>query len=245
MPGTVTVVPLRHIRSLARHSGARRWVAAAGLAVTVSLVVHAQLRHPVSGRMIAPVMGVAGAEWLERPERESEEAPTKAIRALRIQPGHVVADIGAGSGYYTVRLAREVGPTGKVFATDIQPGMLALLSRNVRSAQLDNVVPVLGAPDDPKLPPDSLDLALMVDVYHELAAPQAFVRKLREALKRTGRLVLLEFRKEDPRVPIRPEHKMSVAEVRQELEADGFRLSAVLDDLPWQHILILTRTDAP
>ena len=218
-------------------------VAVAVLAISVAVL--AQQRHPVSGRLIAPVMGVGGAEWLERPERESEEAPSIAIQALKIQPGQIVADIGAGSGYYTVRLAREVGPTGKVYGTDIQPGMLDLLLRNVARAKLDNVVPVLGTPDDPKLPPGSLDLALMVDVYHELGAPQAFIRKLRLALKPSGRLVLLEFRKEDPRVPIRPEHKMSVAEVRQELEPEGFTLSAVLDVLPWQHILVLTRTSAP
>ncbi len=223
----------------------RAGAAVAGLLLTLTVIVQAQLRHPVSGRVIAPVMGVGGAEWLERPEREAEEAPSIAIQALKIRPGQTVADIGAGSGYYTVRMARVVGPTGKVFATDIQPGMLDLLGRNVAKAKLDNVVAVLGAPDDPKLPPDSLDLAIMVDVYHELAAPQAFIRKLRASLKRTGRLVLLEFRKEDPRVPIRPEHKMSVAEVRQELEPEGFTLSAVLDDLPWQHILVLTRTDAP
>lgn len=223
----------------------RTGAAVVGLVLALAVLVEAQLRHPVSGRVIAPVMGVGGADWLERPEREAEEAPGIAIRALKIGAGQVVADIGAGSGYYTVRLAREVGPAGKVFATDIQPGMLDLLRRNVARAKLDNVVPLLGTPDDPKLPPDSLDLAIMVDVYHELAAPQAFVRKLRVALKRTGRLVLLEFRKEDPRVPIRPEHKMSVAEVRQELEPEGFTLSAVLDDLPWQHILVLTRTAAP
>ncbi len=223
----------------------RAGAAVAGLVLALSVLVQAQLRHPVSGRLIAPVMGVGGADWLERPEREAEEAPSIAIRALKIAAGQTVADIGAGSGYYTVRLARVVGSSGKVFATDIQPGMLDLLTRNVAKAKLDNVVPVLSTPDDPKLPPDSLDLAIMVDVYHELAAPQAFVRKLRVALKRTGRLVLLEFRKEDPRVPIRPEHKMSVAEVRQELEPEGFKLSAVLDDLPWQHILVLTRSDAP
>ena len=227
-----------------RHCRTSKGLALA-LACGVAATLHAQSRHPISGRIIAPVMGVGGAEWLERPEREAEEAPSLAIRALAIRPGQVVADIGAGSGYYTLRLAREVGPTGTVYATDIQPGMLALLRTAVARAKLTNVVPVLSDPDDPKLPADSLDLAIMVDVYHELEAPQAFLRRLRPALKRTGRLVLLEFRKEDPRVPIRPEHKMSVAEVRTELEAEGFRLSAVLNDLPWQHILVLARSDAP
>ncbi len=209
------------------------------------VVLAAQGRHPVSGRVIAPVMGVGGAGWLERPEREAEENTTTAIRALRIQRDQTVADIGAGSGYYTVRMAAEVGPRGKVYATDIQPGMLDILRRRVAREGLTNVETVVGTPDDPKLPADTLDLALMVDVYHELEAPQVFVRRLRSALKKTGRLVLLEYRKEDPRVPIRPEHKMSVAQVKAELEPEGFRLVQVLNDLPWQHILVLNRTDAP
>lgn len=202
----------------------------------------AQGRHPISGRVIAPVMGVGGAAWLERPEREREESTTAAVRALRLEPGQVVADIGAGSGYYTVRMARAVGATGKVFATDIQPGMLDILRRRLDREKLTNVDLVLGAADDPRLPENALDLALLVDVYHELSAPQAFVRKLRAALKPTGRLVLLEYRKEDPNIPIRPEHKMSIAEVKAELEPEGFTLSAVLNDLPWQHILVLTKT---
>lgn len=202
----------------------------------------AQGRHPASGRIIAPVMGVGGADWLERPEREREESTNAAVRALRLESGQVVADIGAGTGYYTVRMARAVGQSGKVFATDIQPGMLDLLRRRLSREGLSNVELVLGAADDPRLPDNSLDLALMVDVYHELSAPQAFIRKLRAALKPTGRLVLLEFRKEDPDIPIRPEHKMSIAEVKAELEPEGFRLTTVLNDLPWQHILVLTKT---
>jgi SAM-dependent methyltransferase len=219
------------------------WVALA-LVVAVGAILHAQRRHPVSGRVIAPVMGVAGAEWLERPEREAEEAPSKAIKALKLQPGQVVADIGTGSGYYAIRMARAVGPTGKVYATDIQQGMLDILARQTQKAKVDNVVPVLSAPDDPKLPANSLDLAIMVDVYHELAEPQAFVRRLREALKPDGRLVLLEFRKEDPRIPIYEVHKMSVAEVKAELEPEGYQLKEVLDDLPWQHIIVLTKSPA-
>jgi ubiquinone/menaquinone biosynthesis C-methylase UbiE len=212
--------------------------------VTVALSVlaavpAAQERHPVSGRVIAPVMGVGGAGWLERPEREAEEEPSRAIEALGLRPGMTVADIGAGSGYYTVRMARRVGPDGKVYATDIQMGMLSLLQRRAKQEQIQNIVPVLGAVDDPKLPLGALDLALMVDVYHELSAPQVFVRRLREALKPGGRLVLIEFRKEDPRVPIREEHKMSVAQVRQELTADGYSIDELIDVLPWQHIIVL------
>lgn len=232
----------------ARTAARRRHVAAAAsMALLAALVAAAQSpgRHPVTGRVIAPVMGVGGAGWLERPEREAEEAPTTAIKALQLQPGQVVADIGAGSGYYTVRMAAAVGPTGKVYATDIQPGMLDILRRRVTRQGLTNVETVLGDPDDPKLPAGALDLAIMVDVYHELAAPQTFVRRLRAALKPGGRLVLLEFRKEDPAIPIRPEHKMSIAEVKAELEPEGFVLSRVLNDLPWQHILVLTRADTP
>jgi ubiquinone/menaquinone biosynthesis C-methylase UbiE len=209
------------------------------LVPVVAVVLSAQQRHPVSGRVIAPVMGVGGAAWLERPERESEEAPSRAVEALELTPGMVVADIGAGSGYYTVRMAAKVGPTGKVFATDIQVGMLSLLMRRVDSEGIKNVVPVQGAVDDPKLPAGSIDVALMVDVYHELAAPQVFVRRLRDALKPEGRLVLIEFRKEDPRVPIQEAHKMSVEQVRQELGADGYAIDKVIDVLPWQHIIVL------
>lgn len=228
---------------MSRPLGAHWWLwTLLTLTIAWAGVVHAQRRHPVTGRVIAPVMSVDGAEWLERPERESEEAPSRAIRALKLLPGQVVADIGAGSGYYALRLARAVGPTGRVYATDIQPGMLDLLRRQAARAKLSNIVPVLGAADDPNLPAGSLDLALMVDVYHELAEPQVFVRRLREALKPDGRLVLLEFRKEDRRIPIYEVHKMSVDEVRAELEPEGYRLTAVLNDLPWQHILVLTRT---
>ena len=217
----------------------RRAFASGVVAMLVVAALAAQSRHPVSGREIAPVMGVGGAGWLERPEREAEEEPARAIEALDIKPGMTVADIGAGSGYYTVRLARKVGADGKVYATDIQVGMLSIIQRRAAMEKLTNIVPVLGAADDPKLPPGSVDLALMVDVYHELAAPQAFVRRLREALKPDGRLVLIEFRKEDPRVPIKEEHKMSVAEVRQELSADGYAIDRVVDVLPWQHIIVL------
>ena len=196
-------------------------------------------RHPVSGRVFAPVMGVAGAGWLERAEREAEEAPSKAIDALDLTPGMAIADIGAGSGYYASRLAKKVGPAGRVYATDIQPGMIAILERRIKAENLTNVTTVLGAMDDPSLPAQSIDLAIMVDVYHELQQPQLFLQRLKAAFKPGGRLVLLEFRKEDPAVPILEAHKMSVAEVKQELEAEGYELDRVIDVLPWQHIIVL------
>lgn len=209
------------------------------IVISAAVMLDAQRRHPVSGRVFAPVMGVAGAGWLERAERESEEAPSKAIAALELKPGMAVADVGAGSGYYTSRMAKLVGTTGRVYATDIQPGMIDLLNRRVASEGLTNVTTVLGGVDDPKLPPQSIDLAIMVDVYHELQQPQVFLQRLKASFRPGGRLVLVEFRKEDPTVPILEVHKMSVAEVKQELEAEGYRLDRVIDVLPWQHIIVL------
>lgn len=209
-------------------------------ALAALLAAQAPAIHPVSGRHIAPVMGWQGAGWLERDERVEEEAPDDAIRALAIAKGASVADIGAGSGYMTLRLAAQVGPAGRVYATDVQPQMLEMLRRRLADRQIANVTLVQGALDDPKLPPASVDLALMVDVYHELSQPQAILRRLRDALKAGGRLVLLEYRKEDPSIPIKPEHKMSVQEAKMEVEAEGFRLSRVDESLPRQHILIFT-----
>lgn len=200
----------------------------------------AQGKHPVSGRQIAGVMGHQGAPWLERPEREKEEAPSKAIAALKIQQGQTVADIGAGSGYYSVLLAGAVGGTGRVYATDIQPEMLALIKKKLDALPIPQIQLVLGTTTESRLPDASVDLALMVDVYHELSEPQAFLRSLRRALKPGGRLVLIEFRKEDRRVPIREEHKMTVREARTELEAEGYKFAELIDVLPWQHILVFT-----
>ena len=196
--------------------------------------------HPVSGRVYALPMSVAGAEWLDRSEREQEEEPTRAIELLNISRGATVADIGAGSGYMTERLSERVGPTGRVYANDIQPGMLELLGARIQKKRLSNVVPVLGEPADPKLPDGVLDLVLMVDVYHELSDPQTMLAHIRRALKPNGRLVLIEYRGEDPRVPIRPEHKMTVAQARLEVEHEGFTLAGVIGALPRQHILTFT-----
>jgi ubiquinone/menaquinone biosynthesis C-methylase UbiE len=207
--------------------------------VGAGVALDAQRRHPVSGRVFAPVMGVGGAGWLERPEREDEEAPSKAIALLDVKPGMAVADIGAGSGYYSSRIARIVGPAGRVYATDIQPAMIDILERRIKSEGLTNVTTVLGAMDDPRLPPNSIDLAIMVDVYHELQQPQIFLQRLKAAFKPGGRLVLLEYRKEDPKIPILEAHKMSVAEVDQEMQAEGYAIDKVIEGLPWQHLIVI------
>ena len=201
--------------------------------------------HPVTGRQTAPVMGMGGAGWLVRPEREAEEAPDAALDAINaaigIDKSAVVADIGAGVGYFTWRLAARVGPEGKVYAVDIQPAMLDRLRQNMAERKLANYEAVLGAEDDPRLPAGRIELALLVDVYHEFSQPQAMLRKIRASLTPGGRMVLLEYRKEDPQVPILPAHKMSVAEVKAEIEPEGFRLEKTLENLPRQHILIFRK----
>jgi ubiquinone/menaquinone biosynthesis C-methylase UbiE len=204
--------------------------------------VWAQDAHPVTGRRYAGVMGIAGADWLVRPERDAEEQPDVALDAIGVAKGSTVADIGAGAGYFTWRLAERVGPSGRVYGNDIQPKMLELLRTNMAARKITNVEPVLGAVDDPKLPRDGVDLVLLVDVYHEFSAPQAMLRRIRESLRKDGRLVLLEYRAEDPKVPIRPEHKMTVEQVNAELEPEGFRLERVSEALPRQHILIFRKS---
>lgn len=211
------------------------------LLCAAALSAQAPGTHPVSGRRFAPVMGYQGAAWLERPERLEEEEPDIAISVLEIPKGATVADIGAGTGYMTVRLADRVGPTGMVYANDLQPQMLEMLKQRLANRRIANVTLVQGEVDDPKLAPASVDLELLVDVYHEFWQPQAMLRHLRDALKPGGRLVLLEYRKEDPAIPIRPEHKMSIAEAKLEVEAEGFTLSKVDEALPRQHILIFTK----
>ncbi|MGJ5820637.1 class I SAM-dependent methyltransferase [Paludibaculum fermentans] len=200
-----------------------------------------QEKHPVTGRAYAGVMGMGGASWLDRSDREREENPQLAVKLLEVPAGAVVGDVGAGSGYYTELLSGRVGLSGKVYASDLQPGMLRLIRERIEKKGLRNVEVVQASEDSPKLPPATLDLVLLVDVYHEFSKPQEMLRAIRASLKPGGRLVLLEFRKEDPSVPIREEHKMSVAGVRAELEPEGFRFEKVLPDLPWQHILIFRK----
>lgn len=222
----------------------RRAFAAVLIATAAAgLLAQATGVHPVSGRRYAGVMSYQGASWLDREERDIEEAPDRALDAIGIEQGSVVADVGAGSGYMTVRMAERVGPAGRVFGTDIQPQMLTMLRQRLDREKISNVTLVQGTIDDPKLPASTLDLILMVDVYHEFSEPQKMLRGLRAALKPTGRMVLLEYKKEDPSIPIRLEHKMTVAEAKLEVEAEGFRLARVGSELPRQHILVFTRVD--
>jgi SAM-dependent methyltransferase len=192
------------------------------------------------GREIAHVMGHPAIGWLERTEREQEEAPSKAIAAIDLAPDDVLADIGAGSGYYSFRLSEKV-PQGKIVAVDIQPEMLDFLRKKSAELGITNVEPHLGTIEDVKLPAASLDAALMVDSYHEFSHPREMLASLHHALKPGGRLFLLEFRGEDPRVPIKPLHKMTEAQARLELETAGFRFVSNLRPLPWQHFMIFER----
>jgi SAM-dependent methyltransferase len=194
------------------------------------------------GRPIAPVMTFeGGGAWLVRPEREAEELPDAMLDALEIQPGWTVADVGAGVGYTTMRLSPRVGPKGTVLATDIQPRMLRALESNAKVAKATNIKAILCTPTDTKLPTGAVDLALMVDVYHECSEPEAVLKDLLRALKPGGRLVLVEFRAEDPDIPIKPEHKMTVDQVRKEIEPRGFKFKVLHDFLPWQHIIVFEK----
>jgi ubiquinone/menaquinone biosynthesis C-methylase UbiE len=189
-------------------------------------------------REIAHVMGHAGAGWLERKEREEEENPKKLLELLKLQPGEVVADIGAGSGYYSFRMAKLVGEKGKILAVDIQQEMLDIIADRQKKENVPQIERILGTDKDPKLTKESVDLILMVDVYHEFEHPHEMTEKMLEALKPGGRLVFVEFRKEDERVPIREVHKMSERQVIREMgEFPALKFESNSDKLPWQHVL--------
>ena len=193
------------------------------------------------GREIAQFMSHEAAGWLDRPERDSEEAPRRLLSTLGLKPGMTVADIGAGSGYLTFPIARAVGKNGKVYAVDIQPEMLTIIQKKAKRTKINNVATVLSTEDDPKLPERSTDLMLLVDVYHELGQPYEMGRNMVRGLKKGGRLVLVEYRKEDPRVPIKELHKMSVAQVKEEMAVFPLRFLKSVETLPRQHVLIFER----
>jgi len=201
-------------------------------------VASAEERRP------AAVMSASGARWLEREGRDEEQRPDEVIRVMGLRPGQVVADVGCGTGYFTRRLARAVEPTGRVYAVDIQPEMLRLLQRGVELMGIENVEPVLGEPDDPRLPRGELDWILLVDVYHELQQPRAMLARMREALKPEGRIALVEYRLEgDSALHIREEHRMSPGQVLSEWEPAGFRLVERHEFLPTQHLFVFARKD--
>ncbi len=193
------------------------------------------------GREIAQVMGPGGIEWLDRREREEEEHPAEVLKALELHPGQVVADLGAGSGYFTFRMAPKVGPTGKVLAVEIQQAMLDTLHARAARLKTTNVEVVQGTEFDPHLPAGGVDLVLVVDVYHEMAYPYEVITKVRDALKPDGRLVFVEYRKEDPAVRIKEVHKMSVDQLEKEMSAVGLVRWRTVETLPLQHIVIFKK----
>lgn len=193
------------------------------------------------GREIAHVMGHEGADWLERSNRPQEEGSDLLVPALKLRPGDAVADIGCGTGYYTRRLAKAVGANGVVYAEDIQPEMLTLLTNKLASEAIRNVRPVLGTITDPKLPRAALDLILMVDVYHEFDHPFEMISTMIPALKPGGRIAFVEFRGEDPKLAIKKLHKMTEAQVRKEMSIHPLRWRETITNLPQQHIIIFER----
>jgi ubiquinone/menaquinone biosynthesis C-methylase UbiE len=196
------------------------------------------------GREIAQVMGHLAAGWLERPEREREEQPRKLMEALKLKPGHVVADVGAGSGYFTFPIAKKVGADGKVLAVDIQPEMLDIIRKRAKVGKIKNVEPVQGTEKDPKLPDGEVDLILMVDVYHEFSYPFEMTEAMVRSLKPGGRLVFVEYRMEDPRVPIKLVHKMTEKQVIKEMKPHALRWVETLNVLPRQHIIVFEKKKA-
>lgn len=196
------------------------------------------------GREISHVMGHQGVEWLERPEREREERTDLLVETLPLGEGDVVADIGAGSGYFAWRFAKRVGEKGKVLAVDIQPEMLEILQRNMKArGVVDRVESILGTITDPKLPANSVDLAVMVDVYHELSHPYEMTVKMVEGLKPGGLLVLVEYRAEDPAVPIKRLHKMTEKQVKKEMAVQNLNYVETIHTLPQQHVIIFRRPE--
>jgi SAM-dependent methyltransferase len=204
-------------------------------------IPQAQTHH--MGREIAQTMHFTGAPWLVRESRQREEDCRLLLEALAIRPGQTVCDMGCGNGFYTLELARLVGPEGMVYGVDIQPEMLRMLAERAADEGLANVRPVLGTPIDPRLPEAAIDVVLCVDVYHEFSNPAEMLARIRRSLAREGRLVLAEFRGEDAAVPIKPLHKMTKQQIRAELEPAGFEVVREFDRLPWQHLLFLGVSD--
>ena len=198
------------------------------------------------GRQIAQTMHWSGAAWLVRHKRDREEATLRMREELRLKSGMKVCDMGAGNGYHTLPMAEAVGESGKVFAVDVQPEMIEMLKERIAAKKLTNIEPIVGLYHDPNLPPASCDLILLVDVYHEFSHPVQMLASMRKALRPGGMVVLVEFRAEDESVPIKPEHKMTKAQITKELTANGYQLAREFDELPWQHMMFFSATpEAP
>jgi FkbM family methyltransferase len=196
------------------------------------------------GRQIAQVMSHFGIGWLEREEREQEEKTAQLMKNLAVQPGQVIADIGAGSGYHSSLLSKMVG-NGKVYAVDVEPEMIAFLNERIKREGKKNIIPVLSTEKTVSLPANSMDMMLLVDVYHEFSFPYEMAISMLEALKPGGKLVLVEFRAEDPNVPIKTIHKMSQQQAVKEFKAAGFTFEKNISNLPWQHCLIFRKPEIP
>jgi ubiquinone/menaquinone biosynthesis C-methylase UbiE len=237
--------PHRRLFLAALVAGALVWPATSGAqeeAAPVSALPPP--RQEYLGRTIAQTMHYTGAEWLIRDVREREERCSLVLANLGVRPGMVICDMGCGNGFYSLSLARQVGATGRVLAVDAQPEMLVLLRERAEQAGVENITPILGSWHDPRLPAASVDLILLVDVYHEFSYPEQMLAAMRQALKPEGLLVLVEYRAEDPNVPILPLHKMSQAQILKETAANGFRLARQFDKLPWQHMMFFGRDEA-
>lgn len=202
-------------------------------------------RRSYLGRVLAKPMSHLGAPWLIRPEREEEERASESFKQLKLVKGMNVCDLGCGNGYWTLPMARDVGEDGTVYAVDIQREMLQKLRQRSSKYKLNNIEPVLGKVDDPNLPPNKVDLVLMVDVYHEFSHPESMLWGIRRSLTSKGVVALLEYREEDPGVPIKPLHKMSKRQIMKEYGANGFKLVREYNKLPWQHLMFFARDDSP
>lgn len=201
-----------------------------------------ETRAMYEGRPIADTCSHLGADWLDRADRDAREQPDKVLDWINIKPDSTVADVGAGTGYFTVRLAKRAK---EVLATELQPEMLRMLDHRLSEQKISNVRLIRGTEEEAKLPERCCDVVLMVDVYHELSKPPAVMAGIRRALTPSGRLVLVEYKGEDPSIPIKPEHKMTLVQIRKELEALGFAFFHSFEELPDQRVVIFTRDDAP
>lgn len=192
------------------------------------------------GREIAYVMSHYGISWLERPEREKEERVTLLLKNMDLKPGMTVADIGAGSGYHAVRMAKMVGD-GKIYAVDVEPKMIDYLNKRIKEEGYKNIKTILGKEQSVELPAASIDIMIMVDVYHELSFPYEIARSMLDALKPGGKLFLIEYRAEDSTVPIKQVHKMTQKQAVKELRAAGFSFVKNIGNLPWQHCMVFSK----